>query len=31
MSAPIRIMEMEDHENVDMTTDSSPINLIVGE
>lgn len=31
MSALIRIMGMEDHENVDMTTDSSLINLIVGD
>lgn len=30
MLAPMRIMEIEDHENVAMTTNSSPIRLIVG-
>lgn len=30
MLIPIRTMEMEDHENVDITTNSSPIRLIVG-
>lgn len=27
---PIRRMDMEDHENVDITTNSSPMRLIVG-
>lgn len=30
MLVPMRIMEIEDHENVAMTTNSSPIRLIVG-
>lgn len=30
MLVPIRIMDMEDQENVDITTNSSPIRLIVG-
>lgn len=30
MLAPMRVMEMEDHENVAITTNSSPIRLIVG-
>lgn len=30
MLVPIRMMDIEDHENVDITTNSSPIRLIVG-
>lgn len=30
MLVPMRVMEIEDHENVAMTTNSSPIRLIVG-
>lgn len=30
MLVPIRAIEMEDHENVAITTKSSPIRLIVG-
>lgn len=30
MLVPIRIIDMEDQENVDITTNSSPIRLIVG-
>lgn len=30
MLVPMRVMEMEDHENVVITTNSSPIRLIVG-
>lgn len=30
MLIPIRIMDIEDHENVDITTNNSPIRLIEG-
>lgn len=30
MLVPMRIIDIEDHENVDITTNSSPIRLIVG-
>lgn len=30
MLIPMRMMEIEDHENVDITTNSSPIRLIDG-
>lgn len=30
MLIPIRMMDIEDHENVDITTNNSPIRLIEG-